>query len=314
MKFGVGLKTARTPGLSPEAQADDLKRLALAAEELGFDSVWVPDRTVFPPDMTALHPERGYGPKGSIPDSQFVLEPHTVLSFLAGATSKIGLGFSVLVLPFRNPVVNAKRVTTLDVLSHGRVLFGVGVGWMPEEFEGVSASFPDRGAVTDEHIELFKAVCVGETAEYRGEHFQISGKIFYPKPMQKPHPPIWVGGRTGRAVKRSARLGDGWLPNGLGLDDLTAARRTLRHLCEENGRSPDSVQVGNCLAVHFGEAPREELPGRASLSGGAADIVQSLERFRDAGLDFAMVSFPAPSTETTLEAMRRFAVEVVPAL
>ena len=203
MKFGVGLKTARTRGLSPQAQVDDLKRLALAAEELGFDSVWVPDRTVFPPDIAARYPDGGYGPKGSIPDSQLVLEPHTVLSFLAGATSKIGLGFSVLVLPFRNPVVNAKRVTTLDVLSNGRVLFGVGVGWMPEEFEGVDASFPDRGALTDEHIELFKALCTEDSVEYRGEHFQITGQVLYPKPQQQPHPPIWVGGSTRAAVRRT---------------------------------------------------------------------------------------------------------------
>jgi alkanesulfonate monooxygenase SsuD/methylene tetrahydromethanopterin reductase-like flavin-dependent oxidoreductase (luciferase family) len=129
---------------------------------------------------------------------------------------------------------------------------------------------------------MFKALCVGETAEYHGQHFQISGKVFYPMPLQKPHPPIWVGGRTGRAVRRTARLGDGWLPNGIGPDKLTAGRRTLRRLCEEGGRSPDSVQVGNCLAVHFGEAPQDQLPGRASLSGGAADIAQGLERFRDA--------------------------------
>jgi alkanesulfonate monooxygenase SsuD/methylene tetrahydromethanopterin reductase-like flavin-dependent oxidoreductase (luciferase family) len=184
---------------------------------------------------------------------------------------------------------------------------------MPEEFEGVSASFPDRGAVTDEHIEMFKALCVGETAEYHGQHFQISGKVFYPKPLQKPHPPIWVGGRTRAAVRRTARIGDGWLPNGIGPDDLATGRRTLRRLCEESGRSADSVQVGNCLTVHFGSTPDERL-GRTSLGGGVAEIVDNFGRFRDAGLDFAMVSFPAPSTETTLEAMRRFAVEVVPSL
>lgn len=313
LKFGVGLKTAHTPGISLQAQADDLKHMAIQAEHLGFESVWVPDRTVFSPDISAKYPNRGYGPIDSIPDSQLVLEPHTVLSFLAGSTSKIKLGFGVLVLPLRNPVVNAKRVTTLDVLSGGRVLFGVGVGWMQEEFEGVNVSFRERGSLTDEHIELFKVACVEDAVEYLGQHFQIRNKVFYPKPLQKPHPPIWIGGVTHSALRRAARVGDGWLPNGLSLPDLKASKQILYRLCEENERSPDSVQIGNCFTVDYDVRTKADILGRTVIGGSAGEIIDDLSKFRDAGLDFALVSFPASSTDAAFSSMSRFAEDIMPA-
>ena len=185
MKIGIAVTTSVSPAVTPTAQAEYVSQLAITAEEAGFDSIWVSDRTVFPADLAGRYPDK-FGPGQANPEAQNVLEALTTLSFLAGKTQSIRLGFSVLVLPFRNPVLNAKMITTLDTLSGGRVIFGVGVGWMPEEFEGVGALYADRGALTDEHIALFKALCSQDVADYQGQHYQISDMIFFPKTNSAP--------------------------------------------------------------------------------------------------------------------------------
>ena len=310
MKFGVGVTTGISPAVTSEAQADYVTRLAEVVEEAGYDSVWVSDRTVFPRDLAARYPE-SYGPGRSNPESQNVLEALTVLSFVAGATKRVRLGTSVLVLPFRNPVLNAKMITTLDVLSGGRVIFGVGVGWMREEFEGVGASYRDRGALTDEHIEMFKALCTEDVAEYQGNHFHISDMTFFPKPVQRPYPPIWVGGNTGRALRRAARLGDGWHGTRATPEEVAEKREVLRRLCEENGRSSDSVAVTLRATLEMGEPQRPQSGQRAPLTGTAAEILEDIGRYEEAGLEYLVLSVSAKDTESTTEAVRRFADEVV---
>ena len=310
MKFGVGVTTGISPAVTSVSQAEYVTRLAEVVEETGYDSIWVSDRTVFPTDLAARYPE-SYGPGGSDPDAQNVLEALTVLSFVAGATKRVRLGTSVLVLPFRNPVLNAKMITTLDVLSGGRVIFGVGVGWMQEEFEGVGASYRDRGALTDEHIEMFKALCTEEVAEYDGEHFQLSGMVFFPKPVQRPHPPIWVGGNTRFALRRAARLGDGWHGTRVTPKELVKKRESLRRLCEENGRSPDSVAVTLRATLVLGEPQRSQSGERAPLTGTAGEILEDIRRYEEAGLEYLVISVAAAHTESTIEAVRRFADDVV---
>jgi probable F420-dependent oxidoreductase len=311
MRFGVAIRSSVIPGLPASERGEELRRLALAAEDSGFDSIWVPDRTVFPTDISTRYPDR-YGASGSIPDSQQVLEPVTAMSFLAGSTSRIKLGFNVLVLPFRNPVLNAKMVTTLDVLSGGRVIFGVGVGWMPEEFEAMSASYADRGALTDEHIEMFKALCAGEVAEYAGRHFSISERVFYPKPLQKPHPPIWIGGKSRAALRRVARLGDGWLPIGLTPDEVVKGGQALRRLCEEADRDPDTPKLGLNMSMNIGEPQRSPDGERVPLTGQVTDIIDDVRRYRDAGLELLVISMTWVEPAASLDGMKRFAEEVAP--
>ena len=291
MKLGVSIKSSVIPGIHPADRAGHLVRLAQAAEGLGLDSIWVPDRTVFPTDIAARYPGR-FGPGPDIPVSQQVMEPITTMSYLAGVTSSVKLGFGVVVLPFRHPVLNAKMVTTLDVLSGGRVLFGVGVGWMPEEFEGMRASYANRGAVTDEHIEMFKALCAG--TDYSGKHFSISDKIFYPKPVQQPHPPVWVGGSSRAAIHRAARLGDGWLPNRLTPEEVGRGRQYLRAACEKMGRDPDEVVLGVC----------------ASLAGGRGIVRGKLHEYRDAGVEYLVASMSGLDTEAAIAAMSILAEEL----
>lgn len=310
MKFGIMVTNAVNPAVTPASQADYVTRLSVAAEEAGFDSIWVADRTVFPVDIAERYPEM-FGPHHSEPESQKLLEAMTTLSFVAGITTKVRLGFSVLVLPFRHPILNAKMVTSLDALSRGRAILGVGIGWMKEEFEGMGASYADRAAVTDEHVEMFKVLCTQETPEYRGKHFSISGKTFFPRPVQQPHVPIWVGGKTDAALRRAARLGDCW--NGIFLtpDELAEKRETLKRLYEENGRDPASVETA--LTSNLNMYERKTSGGeRVLLTGSPTEITDDLRRYVDAGLDHVLLSVSARSTDATIDCVRRLADEVVP--
>ena len=311
MKFGVAVTTSVTPAVTAAAQAEYVQELTPAIEEAGYDSIWISDRTVFPNDLPARYPDQ-YGPGKADPEAQNVLEALTVLSYVAGATSRCRLGMSVLVLPFRNPVLNAKMVTTLDVLSGGRVIFGVGVGWMPEEFEAMGASYEDRGALTDEHIEMFKALCADGTPEYHGRHFDYSGMTFFPKPVQRPHPPIWVGGNTRAALHRTARLGDAWHGIRLTPPELVHKRHQLHELCEQAGRPPDSVQATLRLTLSLGQPLSSDSGDRVPMSGSVSQIRDDIARYEEAGLDYMVLSVAANTTSATVDDIRRFADEVVP--
>ena len=310
MKFGVAVTTSVTPAVTAAAQAEYVQALTPAIEEAGYDSIWISDRTVFPDDLVTRYPEV-YGPGKSDPEAQNVLEALTVLSYVAGATNRCRLGMSVLVLPFRNPVLNAKMVATLDVLSGGRVIFGVGVGWMQEEFEAMGASYKHRGALTDEHIEMFKALCADGTPEYHGRHFEYSGMTFFPKPLQRPHPPIWVGGNTRAALRRAARMGDGWHGIRLTPEELALKKQALRGLCQEHGRSPDSVQVTLRATMQLGLMQRSPAGYRVPLTGQVGHVLDDVRRYEEAGLEHLVLSVAAADTDSTVESIRRFADEVV---
>ena len=282
-------------------------RLASLSEEAGLDSIWFADRTVYPVDLAERYPDR-WGPGKMDPKGQNVLEPVTTLSFVAGQTSRITLGFSVLILPLRHPVLNAKMVTTLDVLSGGRVVFGAGLGWMPEEFEGMSADHRTRGRVTDESIEMFKALCTQDAASYTGRHFRISGKSFYPKPLQKPHPPVWIGGGSRAAMRRAARLGDVWFPMTLDADDLSTRVVELRRMCEENGRKPGSV--GLAMGYSLGL----DRPRTGVMSGSSAEVRDDLRRYRDAGVEHAIFAIASDDWSYIEDSVRRLAGEIGPSV
>ena len=191
------------------ANAEFVRTLGTALEERGFESVWVAEHIVLFDEYESQYP---YADNGRFPGGgdTGLLEPLTALSYLAAVTDTVRLGTGICLVPQRNPVYTAKQVVDVDVLSGGRVDFGVGVGWLREEFEAVAMPFEDRGARTREHLEVMKALWTQESASYKGKYYDLPECRLYPKPVQQPHPPIHFGGETTAALRRVADLGQGW--------------------------------------------------------------------------------------------------------
>ncbi|MBM3959416.1 MAG: TIGR03619 family F420-dependent LLM class oxidoreductase [SAR202 cluster bacterium] len=312
LEVGVALTTSVTPVFAAGEQRDYVERLAVAADNLGFSSVWLSDRTVYPVDLARRYPAQ-FGGDGLDPRGQNVLEALTTLGYVAGITKRVRLGLSVLVFPFRNPILNAKMLTTLDVLSGGRLLIGAGTGWMPEEFSAMGATFSDRGPVTDDHLLAFKALCAGEPS-YAGRHVAFENVAFHPPPHQKPHPPVWIGGNSDAALKRAARLGDGWHGIRLTPDETAYKSKVLAGLLARAGRAPGSVAVTLRHTLRPG-APEVDMDGlRTVLTGGYEQIASDLVRYRSSGVSTIVLSISAASTDATVEIMEKFSVEVLPRL
>jgi probable F420-dependent oxidoreductase len=200
MKFGTFITSQR-----PERIAANIRK----AEECGFESAWIGEHLILPVEYTSRYPYSADGRFPAPPDVPFH-DPMLALAFAAAVTTRIKLATGIFVVPLRNPVTTAKSVASLDVLSNGRVIFGVGVGWFAEEFAAAGASFADRALRTREYIELMKALWTQDDPVYEGKTFSVKGVRFNPKPIQKPHPPIVVGGTSDLAIKRAVRYGDGW--------------------------------------------------------------------------------------------------------
>src|SRR5262245_56084920 len=209
MRYGFYLPTR-----GPTATREAILALAREGERLGLHSAMIADHIVFPVESNSPYP---YTLDHKHPGGGDALETFSILGVVAGATEKLRLVTSVLVLPYRNPVLTAKMVASLDVLSGGRVTLGVGVGWLREEFEALhSPDFDRRGAVTDEWLAIFKQLWTASPASFKGKFYSYADIRAEPFPLQKPHPPIWVGGHSRAALRRAARHGDGWHPVGAG--------------------------------------------------------------------------------------------------
>jgi probable F420-dependent oxidoreductase len=282
---------------------------------LGFDSAWVSDHIILPRSVDSFYPYSENGVATFRPDEDYY-EPLAALNFLAGCTQKIRLGTHVLILPYRNPVLTAKMISTLDVLSEGRFILGAGVGWMEEEFKALGLdTFAQRGAVTDEYIQLFKELWTKDNPEFQGEHYQLSESGFQPKPVQKPHPPIWIGGHTNPAIRRAAKYGDGWMPIGLRPpailepEELAEKITRLRRLTMEAGRPEDAVSLCFSTGVTFDDSPGAT---RRMMSGRAEQIAADLRQYQDLGIRNFILGFPGDSVAAVDEAMEQFSKQVMP--
>ena len=294
MKYGVVLPIWQLTVAEAES-------LATRAEELGLDGVFVPDHILAKPATT-----QHYG--GHWPD------PFALLAFLAGRTRRISLGASVIVLPYRNPLVAAKSAATVDQASGGRFIFGVGVGWDEAEFVDLRLPFRERGQLSDDYIRAIKAAFAADIPQYSGKYVSFSGATFSPRPIQRPHPPIWVGGSpgavSGPAVRRCAELGDAWHPLALGLDDIEKGYATLRDLASRTGRR-DAL----------GLAPRNMLDltdtakgaGRAAFQGSVAEVAADVKRVQGLGAAWMTFDLPRAGIPAMVRAMERLAGEVKPA-
>jgi len=303
------------PSRGDMASPANLRTLAQRAESLGFDSAWVSDHIILPRSVDSFYPYAANGVATFRPDEDYY-EPLAALNFLAGCTQKIRLGTHVLILPYRNPVLTAKMISTLDVLSEGRFILGAGVGWMEEEFKALGLdTFAQRGAVTDEYIQLFKELWTKDNPEFQGEHYRLSESGFQPKPVQKPHPPIWIGGHTNPAIRRAAKYGDGWMPIGLRPpailepEELAEKIARLRRLTMEAGRPEDAVSLCFSTGVTFDDSPGAT---RRMMSGRAEQIAADLRQYQDLGIRNFILGFPGDSVAAVDEAMEQFSKQVMP--
>jgi probable F420-dependent oxidoreductase len=294
MRFGIAV-----PNYGPLANADNMVRLARRAESLGVDSIWVADHLVAPVGVQSVYPfDRSPDPKpGNMGVIEEFYEPLTTLAFLAGATSHIRLGVSVYVMPYRNPVVTAKIVATLDALSNGRAIFGVGVGWLREEFTAVGQDARHRGRVTDEYLEVCRRLWRDDVAEFEGRHYSLPPVRNKPKPVQRPWPPIWIGGNSDAAVRRAIALGDGLHLIDLSPEEVAQCITELRAAERGAGRAqPLSVSLRKGILVR-----EEDRADDKALYGTPAKIRRDLQAYADVGVDYLVSNLRQAKTIDALE-------------
>lgn len=229
------------PNAGTKATPENLVTVARWAEELGYNSVWVTDHIALPHQVDAWYPYRSHG-RWDYPPETAWLDPLLSLAWAGAAAPSLTLGTSVQVIPLRNPLLLAKQLSTLDYLSGGKFVLGAGAGWMEEEFDLMGVPFNTRGRRAVEMVQLMRQCWTGDTVDFAGEFFQVSGFRMYPTPVGKTIPVVW-GGHSDAALKRVAQVGDGWHPTQITLEQLSAGIRKLHQYCEEAGRDPDTVMI-----------------------------------------------------------------------
>ena len=284
-------------GSGSTVKPEPLLQVAQKAETLGYESLWIPEHLAVPVTMKTPYP---YSADGRFPGGPTVAlhDPFVALAFVASATKRIKLGTGVFVLPLRNALAVAKAVASLDVLSNGRLLFGVGIGWLEEEFDAVGMSFKDRAPRTREAIRMMKLLWTEETPHFEGRFHHFAPLGFSPKPVQKPHPPIIFGGESEPALKRAAQLGDGWYGAGHGPEGVRSKVARLRELMGQAGRDFSRMEI------------------TVGLAPGVTLDLDTVRRFEDVGVHrliaFAPGFVPRSRFESELfPAMERFADEVM---
>ena len=310
MRYGFYLPTR-----GPTATREGVLSLACEGERLGLHSAMIADHIVFPVESASAYP---YTLDKKHPSGGDALETFSILGVVAGATERLRLVTSVLVLPYRNPVLTAKMVASLDVLSGGRVTLGVGVGWLKEEFEALdSPDFAQRGAVTDEWLTIFKQLWTQSPASFDGTFYRYKDIRAEPLPLQKPHPPIWVGGHSRAALRRTARYGNGWHPVGaiaaspLPPEEMRAHLATLKQMTEAEGRDFASLAISYKAPLYDSAVPDRD-GARRSFSGTPAEIAADIRAFAAIGVHELIFDFRGESTAASIERLQRFAAEVMP--
>jgi len=309
MEYGLHL-----PASSATVKPEELVQFAQQAEALGFYCITVADHVIVPTNISVPYP---YTVDGKYPGTGYHLETLMTMGFLAGATKRIRFITSVMILPYRNPIVTAKMLASLDVLSGGRVIVGAGVGWMKEEFENLQApEYAERGRVTDEYIRAYRELWTSENPTFKGKFVNFSNLIFLPKPVQKPTIPIWIGGHSKAALKRAGQLGDGWHPIGgvptipLEPEDVRKDWAVMAEFAHNAGRDPKMIRVA--LKGSLFDKEKKIADRRRRFMGSAADIASDIRDYQEAGVDTMIFDVRQPSSSATLERMEWMAKEVYP--
>ena len=314
MKIGF-----EVPLRGPMAGPDGLSALARGGEELGLDIIGVSDRIIVPRAIESSYPysDTGHFPGAASGES---VEQLSTLSFLASQTTRMRLLTSVLVLPHRHPVLAAKMLATIDVLSGGRLIVGCGAGWFREEFQVIHAPpFDERGAVADEYIRAFRELWTSGSPAFDGNYASFSDIGFGPKPAQE-RLPLWVGGESLAALRRAARLGDAWYPIGNNprypldtLERFSERVARLAHECEDIGRDPASLEIAYQAPVYGVPEPRLDPNGdRALFTGTAQQVADDIHAFGELGVSSLVLDLVSDTIDGTLAHMEKFAREVRP--
>jgi probable F420-dependent oxidoreductase len=236
MKIGYALGN-----IGPIGTAESVAKIAQRAEELGYDSLWTVERLLWPVNPQTPYPVT---PDGRLPEEyKHVLDPLDSLTYAAALTKKITLGTSVLDMPYYNPVVLARRFTTIDVLSNGRLRVGLGLGWSKDEMEAAGAELKHRGAKADEFIQVLKAIWTTNPAEFHGKYYQLPKSHILPKPVQKPHPPIYLAAFAPPALQRLATMADGWNPVAIPVAGMAQMFQGIQQMAKAAGRDPSALAM-----------------------------------------------------------------------
>lgn len=314
MQIGFNL-----PNSGPFSKVNEMTRLAVEGEAMGFDYLTVTDHIVLPDTKVPGYP---YSEDGAFYE-EAPLERHEQLmgmAWIAAKTARIRLVAAVLVVPHRPAVLAAKMLATLDVLSGGRLVVGVGAGWLKSEFDAVvTTPFPDRGKVTDEYIDAFRVLWTEASPKFAGKFVKFDGIVLEPKPVQKPVP-IWVGGEGMNAIRRAARVAEAWYPIGSNnahlldtLPRLESGIARLRQATAEAGRDPASMGV-TFRVKRYGAAvpPKANNGERRLFSGSEADLIADFRALKKAGVSAIDIDFGGRSTtDEILTEMKRFRAAVI---
>ena len=265
----------------------DIGAIAKKAEDLGFESIWIAEHPVIPVQTTSKY---GGTPDGSIPASMNdMADPFICLAIASATTSKIMLGTSICLVPEHNPLIQAKQISALDFHSGGRFIFGIGTGWLREETEIMGGDFDHRWTQAREAIEAMKELWTKDEAEYHGHYYDFPPVKVFPKPAQKPHPPVFLGGAAKNVFKRVVSYGDGWMPVRATPESIRAGRATLDELADAAGRDPESIQI-----LVYGASSRDEI-----------------KQMEDAGATMATVRLPSTESGEALSGLEQLAEEML---
>jgi probable F420-dependent oxidoreductase len=276
------------------------------AEDLGFESVWVTDHILVPQTLEIIYRDH-------------MLEPLALLNYVAAITTRVKIGTSVIILPYRNPIVVAKMLATTDQLSGGRLIFGTAVGWMEPEFAALRAPFDDRGTFSDECLRLIKTLWTQEKVSFAGRYFTFADMQASPQPVQQPHPPIWIGGNSPRARRRMAEFGDGWHATAMPFAELKAGIADALRKWAQRGRMgepifsmriPCAIEGVSQDVLHY--QPRR--PGREQLAGSIASIVERLGTYQELGIQHLVLEMAPQSHEAAGATLDAFATHIRPQL
>ena len=308
LKFGLDVGV-----YGAQATPDHILGLAALGEAADFDTLWVADHVIFPAQFSSRYP---YNTTGKFPANMSrepLMEPIATMAVLAGATKRMRIGASVLVMPYRNPVLLGRMLITMDQLSGGRIILGAGVGWLAEEFKALDArDYAARGKVTDECLEIVRRLCQGGEVSFQGEHYQLDPVISSPGSVQRPHIPILIGGTSRLALARTARFGTGWLSTDMRPERLQQRLAILRDLCPQHGNDFDKLSLTHKIFINIGTEQRDSHGERAIGTGSPEEITDDLRRLADIGYHHIIVRYRGGDAEQQDRQLRIFIDDIMP--